>query len=119
MKLQGSTTLAKIGILVIDDNEASQSAFRQVLDSEGWQVRIVPVLGHAMAELSSGEWSLVIVNIEMTGLTGPVYLTLKELALAPAIEDGKARARVLFLVPENNGDAKCSRSWRRNGCPTS
>jgi hypothetical protein len=36
----------------------------------------------------------------MTGLTGPVYLTLRELALAPAGEDGKVRARVLFLVPE-------------------
>jgi DNA-binding response OmpR family regulator len=94
--------LAKIGILIIDDDEASQSALRQVLDSEGWQVRIVPVLGQALAELSSGEWSLVIVNIEMTGLTGPVYLTLKELALAPAMEDGKVRARVLFLLPEQS-----------------
>jgi len=94
--------LAKIGILVIDDDEASQLALRQVLDSEGWNVRIVPVLGQALAELSSGEWSLVIVNIEMTGLTGPVYMTLKELALAPAMEEGKVRARVLFLLPEQS-----------------
>ena len=92
--------MAKIGILIIEDNEATQSALRQVLDSEGWQVRIVAVLEQALPELSSGEWSLVIVNIEMTGLAGPVYLTLKELALAPAIEEGKVRARVLFLVPE-------------------
>ena len=89
-----------IGILIIDDDEATQSALRQVLDTEGWYVRIVPVLGQALAELSTGEWSLVIVNIAMTGLTGPVYLTLKELALAAGIEDGKVRARVLFLVPE-------------------
>ena len=94
--------MAKIGILVIDDDEASQLALRQVLDSEGWNVRIVPVLGQALAELSSGEWSLVIVNIEMTGLTGPVYMTLKELALAPAMEEGKVRARVLFLLPEQS-----------------
>ena len=90
----------KIGILIVDDDEASQSALRQVLDSEGWHVRIVPQLSDALSELSSGEWSLVIVNIAMTSLTGAVYLTLRELALAPAVEEGKSRARVLFLVPE-------------------
>jgi DNA-binding NtrC family response regulator len=90
----------KIGILIIDDDEASQSALRQVLDSEGWYVRSVPLIDHALAELSSGEWSLVIVNIAMTGLTGPVFSTLRELALAPAIEDDKTRARVLFVLPE-------------------
>lgn len=92
--------MAKIGILIIEDNEASQAALRQVLDSEGWNVRIVPLISDALAELSSGEWSLVIVNIAMTGVTGPVYLTLKELALAPAVGEGRVRARVLFLVPE-------------------
>jgi DNA-binding NtrC family response regulator len=92
--------VAKIGILIIDDDVASQSALRQVLDSEGWHVRIVPLISDALPELSSGEWSLVIVNISMTGLSGPVYLTLKELALAPAVEEGMVRARVLFLVPE-------------------
>ena len=95
----------RIGILIIDDDEASQSALRQVLDSEGWQVRVVPQLSQAMAELSSGEWSLVIVNIAMTGFTGAIYFTLRELALAPAIEEGKFRARVLFMVPESMGPA--------------
>jgi len=93
--------LAKIGILIIEDDEANQSALRQLLDSEGWQVRVVPVIGQALAQLSSGEWSLVIVNIAMIGLTSPVYLTLRELALAPAIEEGNVRARVLFVVPES------------------
>jgi DNA-binding NtrC family response regulator len=95
-----SRALPRIGILIIDDNEVSQSALRQVLDSEGWLVNVVPELSQALAELSSGEWSLVIVNVAMTGLTGPVYLTLKELALSPAVELGMVRARVLFLVPE-------------------
>jgi DNA-binding NtrC family response regulator len=99
-KIVGSFAVAKIGILIIDDDEGSQSALRQMLDSEGWHVRIVPLLNQALVELSSGEWSLVILNIQMTGLTGPVYLTLRELALAPAGGDGKVRARVLFLVPE-------------------
>ena len=99
-ELMGSATLAKIGILIIEDDEENRSALRQLLDSEGWYVRVVPVAGQALAELSSGEWSLVIVNIAMIGLTGPVYLTLRELALAPAVEDGNVRARVLFVVPE-------------------
>lgn len=93
--------MAKIGILIIEDNEANQSALRQVLDSEGWYVRAVPAVKQGMAELSSGEWSLVIVNVAMIGLTSPIYLTLRELALAPAVEEGKVRARVLFVVPES------------------
>ena len=64
----------KIGILIIEDNEANQSALRQVLDSEGWEVRVVPVVNHALAELSTGAWSLVIVNVAMIGMTSPVYL---------------------------------------------
>jgi DNA-binding NtrC family response regulator len=95
--------LARIGILIVDDDEASQSALRQVLDSEGWHVRVVPLVSDVLAELSSGEWSLVIVNIVMTGLAGPVYLTLRELALSPAVEEGNVRARVLFVVPESAG----------------
>src|SRR4029077_8385629 len=93
--------LARIGILIIEDDEANQSALRQLLDTEGWQVRIVPAVAQALAELSTGEWSLVIVNVAMIGLTSPVYLTLRELALAPAVEEGKVRARVLFVVPES------------------
>jgi len=92
-----------VGILIIDDDEASQSALRHVLDSEGWKVRIVPLANQALSELASGEWALVIVNVAMSGLTGPVFTTLKELALAPPLEAGRQRARVLFLVPELAG----------------
>ena len=92
--------LAKIGILIIEDDEANQSALRQLLDSEGWHVQVAPVVSQAFAQLASGEWSLVIVNIAMIGLTSPIYLTLRELALAPAVEEGNVRARVLFVVPE-------------------
>ena len=94
--------MAKIGILIIENDEVNQSALRQMLDSEGWQVRVVPAVGDALAELSTGEWSLVIVNVAMIGLRGPVYLTLRELALAPAVEEGFVRARVLFIVPETS-----------------
>lgn len=98
---QWERILAKIGILIIENDEANQSALRQVLDSEGWEIRVVPVVNQALAELSTGAWSLVVVNIAMIGLTSPVYLTLRELALAPAVEDGNVRARVLFVVPES------------------
>ena len=98
---QREPNLAKIGILVIENDEGNQAALRQLLDSEGWQVRVVPAVNQALGELSTGEWSLVIVNVEMIGLTSPVYLTLRELALAPAVEEGKVRARVLFVVPES------------------
>jgi DNA-binding response OmpR family regulator len=93
--------VARIGILVVENDEASQGVLRQVLDSEGWQVRVAPGVSQALAELSTGEWSLVIGNIGMIGLTSPAYELLRELALAPAVEDGKVRARVLFVVPES------------------
>lgn len=93
--------MAKIGILIIEDDEANQSALRQLLDSEGWHVRVVPAVTQALSELSTGEWSLVIVNVAMIGLTSMIYQTLRELALAPAVEDGRVRARVLFVVPES------------------
>jgi DNA-binding NtrC family response regulator len=98
---QGERTLSRIGILIIEDDEANQSALRQVLDSEGWQVRAVTAVNQALGELSSGEWSLVIANVGMIGLASPIYLTLRELALAPAVEEGRVRARVLFIVPES------------------
>jgi DNA-binding NtrC family response regulator len=93
--------LAKVGILVIDDNAASQSALRQMLDSDEWQVRVVSVLHDALPELSTGAWSLVIADVGMIGLTSPLFLILRELAIAPAIEGTNVRARVLFLVPQD------------------
>lgn len=90
----------QVGILIIDDDEASQAALRQVLDAEGWTVRIVPLANQAMAVLASGNYKLVIVNVAMTGLSGPLFTTLKELALSPPVEAGHTRVRVLFLVPE-------------------
>jgi DNA-binding response OmpR family regulator len=92
--------LDKVGILIFENDAASQSALRQVLDSEGWQVRIVPDVNRALAELSTGAWSLVIASTAMATTASPAFSVLKELAHAPAVEEGKFRARVLFLVPE-------------------
>jgi DNA-binding response OmpR family regulator len=88
-----------ISILVIDDDEASQSALKQVLDSEGWKVTVVPMVREGLAQLARGDWKLVIVNVAMTGLDGPLFTTLKDLAQAPT-EIGTPSISVLFLVPE-------------------
>ncbi len=97
----------KVGILILENDAASQSALRQVLDSEGWQIRIVPDVNLALAELSSGEWLLVIASTAMATPSSSAFSVLKELAHAPAVEEGKVRPRVLFLVPESGAmDAK-------------
>ncbi len=95
--------MSEVGILIIDDDEASQTALRHVLDSEGWKLRVVPLVNQAFGELATGNWKLVIVNVAMTGVAGPLFSTLRDLALAPPIEAGRTRARVLFLVPELAG----------------
>lgn len=93
----------QVTILIIDDDQASQSALQQVLDSEGWQVRIAASTDEAFQQLAGGRWSLVIGNTSMVGLSGPLFAMLSELAQAPPLESGKARMRVLFLVAENGG----------------
>ncbi len=95
--------MSQVGILIIDDDEASRTALAQILDSEGWKVHIVPLANQALAELAKGDWALAIANVAMTGLDGPLFTTLKELALAPPVEAGRTRVRVLFLVPELAG----------------
>ena len=91
----------QVNILVLDHEGPSATALRQVLDSEGWRVRVIPESKLLLAELKTGEWSLVIANIALLGLDSPGYLTLHELAGVPAEEGG--RVRTLFLVPEMAG----------------
>jgi DNA-binding response OmpR family regulator len=90
-----------VNILVLDQEGPSATALRQVLDSEGWRVRVVAETKLLLAELKTGEWSLVIANIALLGLDSPGYLTLRELAGVPAEEGGRLRG--LFLVPEMSG----------------
>ena len=91
----------EIRILVLDNDVQNQGALRQILDSEGWRVRIVPDTHLLLTELKSGEWSLVIVNVALTGLDSPLFLTLRELS-GVSVDEG-ARLRILYLVPENGG----------------
>ncbi len=90
-----------VNILVLDQEGASSNALRQVLDSEGWRVRIIGDAKLLLPELRTGEWSLVIANIALLGLESPAYSLLHELS-GVAVEDG-ARLRSLFLVPEMTG----------------
>src|ERR1700684_4095912 len=94
--------LAKqVGILVLDNDPSGQGALRQILDSEGWRVRIVPDTKLLMAELKTGEWSLVVADVALMGLDSPLFVTLRELSSVSAAEG--ARLRVLYILPELSG----------------
>jgi len=91
----------QVGILVLDNETQGAVAVKQILDSEGWRVRVVPDTRVLLAELKSAEWSLVVANVAAIGLDSPAFITLRELA-AVSHEDG-GRIRVLFLIPEMAG----------------
>jgi DNA-binding response OmpR family regulator len=91
----------KVGILVLDDDAPGGSAVKQILDSEGWRVRIVSDTTMLLAELKTGEWSLVVANVAQTGVDSPAFVTLRELTSVPADDGGRVRA--LFLIPELSG----------------
>ncbi|HET9801977.1 MAG TPA: hypothetical protein VFP96_01955 [Candidatus Acidoferrum sp.] len=92
--------LRQVGILVLDDDATGANAVRQILDSEGWRVRVIPEAALLLSELKSAEWSLVIVNVTLVPVDGPIFAILRELASVPA--DAGGRLRVLYLVPSAN-----------------
>jgi DNA-binding response OmpR family regulator len=94
-----TVTPPQVGILVLDDDAQGGSAVRQILDSEGWRVRVVADTKMLLSELKTGEWSLVIANVALTGVDGPAFITLRELASVSADDGG--RIRVLYLIPES------------------
>ena len=98
MSTSPTPTVQQVGILVLDDTATGGSAVKQILDSEGWRVRVVTDARMLLTELKTGEWSLVIANVVLTGVDGHAFVILRELASVPAA-DG-ARVRVLYLVPE-------------------
>ena len=82
-----------VRILVIDDDEASQRALGLVLDSDGWEIQMAALPDEALGKLAAGGWNLIIANVSMSSLSGPLFNLLKELS------EAKGRLRVLFLVP--------------------
>lgn len=97
--------MPQIGILIVDDDVASQHALKSVLDSEGWRVRIVPDAHQALTELATGAWNLAIVNVAVADVQGPLFAILRELADTTLDAEpnnsngGRKQLRVLFLVP--------------------
>ena len=91
----------QVGLLVLEEDPQSGGAIRQILDSEGLRVRIVPDVASLFAELKTAEYSLVIANVGIVGVDTPVFVTLRELCNVPA--DEGARLRILYLVPEMTG----------------
>ncbi len=91
----------QVGILVLDGDPQGAGAVKQILDSEGWRVRVVPDTRMLLAELKTGEWSLVIADVEAMGIDTPAFNILTELASVSAEEGG--RFRILYLIPEMMG----------------
>jgi DNA-binding response OmpR family regulator len=91
----------QVGLLVLEADPSNSVTLKQILDSEGWRVRVVPDLPLLHAELKTGEYSLVIANVEMVGLDTPTFHVLQELSQVSPEEGG--RVRVLFVVPEMAG----------------
>jgi DNA-binding response OmpR family regulator len=89
-----------IGVLIIDDDAATQAALRQVLGAEGWLVDGATSSTQALQQLATGKWTLVLANTTTTGTTGPLFSTLLELAAPAETEAAKAHVRILFIVPE-------------------
>jgi DNA-binding response OmpR family regulator len=87
-----------VGILVLDNDPHGASAVKQVLDSEGWRVRLVQDERMLLAELKSADWSLVVANAAILSAETPAFFTLREIATVPQEEGGRIRA--LFLIPE-------------------
>ncbi len=107
--------MAEVGILIIDDDVASQRALKHVLDSEGWRVRILPVASLALRELASGEWKLVIVNVALTDLRGPVFAILRELALAePKVPAETSPESQATPAEESNGNTQGNGTSRKS-----
>ena len=95
--------MAEVGILIIDDDIVSQRALKSVLDAEGWRVRIVPQAAHAFQELASGGWNLVIVNVGLTDLRGPLFAILNELSQAGGALSGDDEAESESRPRNGNG----------------
>ena len=91
----------QVGLLVLECDPGGAAALKQILDSEGWRVRIVEDLQMLHVELKTAEYSLLIANIALIGIDSPTFHVLKELGGVSAEDGGKIRT--LFVIPEMNG----------------
>ena len=91
----------QVGILVLEAEPKNSGVLKQILDSEGWRVRVVPDIALLHAELKTAEYSLLIANVAMVGIDSPTFHVLRELATVSAEDGGKIRT--LFVLPETGG----------------
>ncbi len=98
MATHPNAAVRQVGILVLEDDPQNSGALKQILDSEGWRVRVVPDVPLLHVELKTGEYSLLIANIGLIGVESPTFQVLRELAGVTPEEGG--RLRILFVVPE-------------------
>jgi DNA-binding response OmpR family regulator len=92
----------QVGILVLEDDLQNSGALKQILDSEGWRVRVVPDVPMLHSELKTGEYSLLIANVALIGVESSTFQVLREIASVAPEEGG--RLRILFVVPEISGN---------------
>jgi DNA-binding response OmpR family regulator len=95
------SAVRQVGLLVLENDPQNAGALKQILDAEGWRVRMVSDLQLLHSELKTAEYSLLIANIALVGVDSPTFHILKELA-SVAPEDG-GKLRILFVVPEMTG----------------
>jgi DNA-binding response OmpR family regulator len=96
-----TAAVRQVGLLVLESDITSATALKQILDSEGWRVRIVTDLPLLHAELKTTEYSLLIANIAQVGVNSATFHVLRELSSVSYEEGGRIRA--LFVVPELSG----------------
>jgi len=96
-----NAAVRQVSILVLEDDARNSGALKQILDSEGWRVRVVEDVPMLHVELKSGEYSLLIANVALIGVESPTFQVLRELAGVTPDEGG--RLRILFVVPEMSG----------------
>jgi DNA-binding response OmpR family regulator len=96
-----TAAIRHVGLLVLESDPINAMALKQILDSEGWRVRVVPDVPLLHAELKTTEYSLVIANIAQVGVESTTFQVLHELSSVPFDEGGRIRA--LYVVPELSG----------------
>src|SRR5262245_66313597 len=87
-----------VNILVLDEDGPAAVALRQVLDSEGWRVRVISDARQLLTELRVGVWSLVIANFALLGVDCPGFLTLREIYYVPSDEGCGLRCAIFILA---------------------
>jgi len=97
-----NAAVRQVGILVLEDDAQNSGALKQILDSEGWRVRVVEDVPMLHVELKTGEYALLIANVALIGVESPTFQVLRELAGVAPEEGG--RLRILFVVPEMSGN---------------